>query len=404
VWPRPVSIVNARVVTPAGERPSIRFARRILSVGARPVRGDRVVDAEGRFVVPGLINAHDHLELNHYGALKGRDRYANASEWIRDIEPRLTRDAAVVANRSYSLSHRLFVGGLKNLLSGATTVAHHNPLYAEIRTRFPVRVVRRYGWAHSFFLEGGAAGARGEPAGRVSARYHATPSDRPFIVHVGEGIDATAAAELPRLDALGCLGHNTVIVHGVALRASDWSALVQRGAALVWCPASNVFLFGRTLDVRAFLDHPGGESRICLGTDSRLTGSGDLLDELRLAAACDRVTARELFAMVTANAARILCLDDIGRLAAGARADLVMLRSHRPTAEDALLASVRRDLDLVAIDGRPLIGSPALQAIFDARGCRTRRLIVDGAERLADARLTRAIARCPIREPGVAAA
>ncbi len=45
---------------------------------------------------------------------------------------------------------RLAWGGLKNLLSGVTTVAHHNPYDAAVfENGFPVRVVKRFGWAHS---------------------------------------------------------------------------------------------------------------------------------------------------------------------------------------------------------------------------------------------------------------
>ena len=45
---------------------------------------------------------------------------------------------------------RMVWGGLKNLLSGVTTVAHHNPLDDTVfDPSFPVNVVERFGWAHS---------------------------------------------------------------------------------------------------------------------------------------------------------------------------------------------------------------------------------------------------------------
>ncbi|MGE5245797.1 MAG: amidohydrolase family protein [Betaproteobacteria bacterium] len=400
---RTVTLVNARVVTPDGEAASIRFGRRIMAIDAPPSRGDVVVDAGGSFVLPGLINAHDHLELNHYGPLKGRNRYDNASAWIADLTPRLAADASIRANLAFPLASRLFVGGLKNLLAGVTTVAHHNPRYAEIGVRFPVRVVRRYGWAHSFHLEGRAAGARGEPAGLVAARYRETPRDAPFIVHLAEGVDGAAAAELDRLDALGCLADNTVLVHGIALDPDGWRRVVSRSASLVWCPASNAFLFGRTLNARVFLDERGAEGRLCLGTDSRLTGSPDLLHEMRAAAALGDATPAELLRMVTTAAAGILRLPDAGRLAPGARADLVVVEPTHPKAADALLSASRRDLALVAVGGRPLAGTARFAKVFRARARGSRPIVVDGAERLADGRLARAIARCPIREPGVVA-
>jgi cytosine/adenosine deaminase-related metal-dependent hydrolase len=161
-----VSLVNARVLTPDGLARSIRFAGEVLALDARPHDGDAVVDLDGAFVLPGLINAHDHLELNHYGRLRPRDRYLNASEWIDDLRPLLPTDPGIRRNSAYPLGARLFVGGLKNVLAGVTTVAHHNPRYGEIGRSFPVRVLKRYGWAHSFSMEDRPVGARGEPGAK----------------------------------------------------------------------------------------------------------------------------------------------------------------------------------------------------------------------------------------------
>src|SRR5579862_241913 len=144
MWPRrAVTFVNARVVAEGGLASSLRFATRVLAIDEPPRRGDTVVDLDGGFVLPGLVNAHDHLELNHYGPLKGRDRYTNAADWIDDMRVRLRSDPSIASNRAYPLASRLFIGGLKNLLAGATTVAHHNPRYGEIARSVPVRVLRK---------------------------------------------------------------------------------------------------------------------------------------------------------------------------------------------------------------------------------------------------------------------
>jgi len=399
---RPISFVNARVVLPDGGASSIRVGARVLDIDAPPAANDLVVDLGGAFVLPGLVNAHDHLELNHYGRLKRRDRYDNASEWIDDLRPALQGDRAIRENTAHPLAARLFVGGLKNLLAGTTTVAHHNPFYREFGRRFPVRVVKRYGWAHSLSLQRQPVGARGEPGGDVRERYAATPANAPFMVHVGEGIDQAAADELPALEALGCLQRNTVLVHGVALGAGDWDRVMACGAGLIWCPASNAFLFRRTAPVRQFLDaSEAASTHICLGSDSRVTGARDLLDELRAAAAVMPVTPKELFRMVTTAPARILRLADAGRIAIGGPADLVVLPSTKTDPADALLSASRRDLSLVLIDGHPLIGSPAFEAVFGARRATSRPMCVDGIERVAESSLARIIAKCPIQEPGV---
>jgi len=232
IWARAVTFVNARVVTRDQTATSIRFSSRVLSFDERPKQGDTVVDLGGGFVLPGLVNAHDHLELNHYGRLKGRERYENASAWIADMGQRLSCDPAVRVGRAYPLIERLFIGGIKNLLAGVTTVAHHNPFYPEMRRTLPIRVVRRYGWAHSFLLETRPAGARGEPGGDIAARWQTTPPATPFFVHLAEGVDDEARGELPKLEALGCLKPNTVIVHGVAIDENGWRRVARTGAAL----------------------------------------------------------------------------------------------------------------------------------------------------------------------------
>ena len=404
IWAQPVSIVNARVVAhDGGVAESVRFSTRILGIGGAPRRGDVVFDAAGAVVLPGLINAHDHLELNHYGRLKGRERYDNATEWIDDLRPRLSGDPAIRQGRAHPLGERLFIGALKNLIAGVTMVAHHNPFYAELRRTVPIRVVRRYGWAHSFVLERQPAGARGEPGGEIAARWRATPADAPFMVHLAEGVDAAASGELARLEALGCLQSNTVLVHGVAIDGTGWQRVAQAGAGLVWCPASNVFLFGRTPDVRCLLDRNGDGPRIALGTDSRITGSRDLLDELRAARDASAVTSDELFAMVTCNAAALLRQPRAGRIAVGLPADLMMIAGDGPPL-DVLLASTRRDVRLVVVDGRPLVADEDLRPVFEGRHATARPLRVDGAPKIAESGLVRRIAGCPIVEAGVSAA
>jgi cytosine/adenosine deaminase-related metal-dependent hydrolase len=462
IFAHAVCLVNVRVVADGGVAESVRFSTRILGVGDPPRAGDTVIDGDGGVVLPGLVNAHDHLELNHYGRLKGRDRYVNASEWIDDLRPRLSGDAAIRDGRAHPLGERLFIGALKNLLAGVTTVAHHNPFYPELRRTVPIRVVRRYGWAHSFELERQPAGARGEPGGDVAMRSRATPIDAPFMLHLAEGTDEVAGGELPRLEALGCLKANTVIVHGVAIDRNGWRRVAQAGAGLVWCPASNAYLFGRTAPVRELLDLNGEAPAIALGTDSRITGSRDLLDELRAAREAAPVSDEELFAMVTSKAAALLHQPRIGRISVGGVADLVVLpavgtagrgsfpqgvgnrfparfpqgvgsrfsghrnapqtvdtarNDSRPPVEndgpgqnhsrpllDALLAASRRDVRLVVVDGRPLVADPDMARAFEARRVVPRPIRVDGLLKIADSGLTRRIAGCPIAEPGVSVA
>ena len=186
-WAQPVALVNARVLTPEGLAPSLRFGsahpvdRRVAAPGRHGRRSRRRVRA-ARFDQRARSSRAESLR-----SAETADRYDNAAAWIDDLRPAIRSDPSIRAGQRHPLAARLFIGALKNLLSGVTTVAHHNPRYREIGRSFPVRVLRRYGWAHSFTLEGHPVGARGEPGGNVRERCLATPPDVPFMVHAARG-------------------------------------------------------------------------------------------------------------------------------------------------------------------------------------------------------------------------
>ena len=314
-------------------------AGRIIGLGSPAQREDVVVDLEGDRLLPGLINAHDHLQLNSFPTPDYGRHYRNAGEWITDLNART--DLAYVFDicKKIPRDRRLLQGGVKNLLSGVTTVAHHDPLYSLLsRPDFPTQVVQHYGWSHSLGIDGEE---------RVQASFRSTRAEWPWIIHASEGVDEVGAAEFDVLEALGCLGENTVLVHGVALNDERRSRLAASGAGLVWCPTSNLCLFGETAEVAA-LARCG---RVALGSDSRLTGSHNLLDELRVAAQVSDFDAQILESLVTDAGARLLGLGDRGVLRVGARADILVIPARRP------LSTVRRsDLRMVMLGGRMRYG------------------------------------------------
>ncbi len=195
------------------------------------------LDLTGHLLLPGLINAHDHLEFNLFPRL-GRGSYANASVWARHIHH--PDKSPVKEHLLVPKKVRLIWGGIKNLLSGVTTVAHHNPYESSaFASRFPVRVVRQFGWAHSLDFQ----------PRHIAICGSTPPSAGLFIVHAAEGTDKRAHAEIPRLKEMGILNQRTILVHAVGITARELATIGRSGCSIVWCPTSNLFALGRTLSV-----------------------------------------------------------------------------------------------------------------------------------------------------------
>jgi cytosine/adenosine deaminase-related metal-dependent hydrolase len=294
-------------------------------------RFDAVLDMPDAEVRPGLINAHDHLHRNHYGRL-GRPPYANARRWALDIQARY-RDH-IAERRQRPRREALEVGAWKNLFAGVTSVVHHDAWEAEFERDFPLCVLR----------------VRNADSVSMSSDLGRLRCDGRFGLHVAEGIDEEAAGEVGRLAELGLLNDRLIAVHGLGMDAAGTERFRRSGAALVWCPSSNLFLFGRT--ARAELLREGVD--VLLGSDSRLTGEGDLLDEIRCARSLGLLSDARLEAAVGAVAARRLGVPEPS-LAPGAPADLVV--RTKP-----LLEARTQDVALVLVGGVPRVARPDVAA------------------------------------------
>ncbi len=328
-----------------------------------------VVDAGSVELRPGLINAHDHLYLNHYPRL-GRPPYRNAYDWGHDLHTRFR----VEIDRAVALPRQdaLLFGALKNLLGGVTSVVQHDPWDAALNGTFPVRVVR-VRVAHSLGFE---------PDLERAVTADPETRDRPLSMHLAEGTDATAADEVRESERRGLLTRELLAVHAVAVNRDGVRRLKKAGVAIIWCPTSNHFLFRRTASPE--LLNSGID--VLLGTDSLLTGDGTMLDELRSARSLGLVRDHVLLAAVGETAARRLGLPPPA-LEPGRPAEIVALAAP-------LLEATARDVSLVIVAGVPRLGDERFRDLFGLSGVQTQAITIGGVPKLVATPLGAVAQRC----------
>lgn len=363
------SLCHATTVTSEG------VSRAPLAIGAgridaSPASRAYRVDLRDHLVFPGLINAHDHLQVNAVPPLRAQTPFPNSYAWIEAFQAHFEQPDVLAALR-WPKTLRLRHGALKNVLAGTTCVAHHDPWHPTLDAEdFPVALLRDFGWSYALGWPG-----YGPP---VRESFAATPADRPWLIHLAEGTDATAQAELAELDRLGCLDSNTVLIHGVGLRASDIDRVIMQGAAVVWCPRSNMALLGCTLDPARLCE----AGRLALGSDSRLSGARDLLEELAYVAEHYELGTKQLLALVTTQAARILRMPSHGHLRPGASADLVIVEDLGGDEIRSLVGIERNRIRAVVRDGVPRVADPDFAEWFALAGVETVPVMLDGKPKL----------------------
>jgi cytosine/adenosine deaminase-related metal-dependent hydrolase len=203
----------------------------------------------------------------------------------------------------------------------------------------------------------------------ISWQIHAAQS----VVEFHEITRRHGLTPIQWLDRLGTLGPNTIIGHGIFLddhprtrwsTDTDLGLLADSGTTVAHCPT--VFA-RRGIMLRDIGRYRRRGVNIGLGTD---TYPHNMLDEMRLAAYAARMMAEnprtlnsgDLFCAATVNGAAALGRDDIGRLACGCRADLVMvdvthpgMRPARDPVRSLIYAAADRAIRSVVVDGHEVV-------------------------------------------------
>ena len=370
--------------------------RRIERVGApgEPPPTTSAHDLGSVAVLPGLVNAHTHLELSW---LRGRvPPAASFVDWIKQMflarggkierigDPRVI-DAALVAAREARAAGTIAVGDISNSLAtvgtirdaGMTGLVFHELLGFNLVDGQSVDDTR----AHREV----AAAVAAEHV-RVTLAPHAPYSVSPELfrairaevsrsrvpitsVHLGEspgemeflkdgsgpwpGILRMVGAHrddwtppgtgpVEYLDSLGVLDAHTLVVHGVQLDAASLARLAAIGCTLVTCPRSNQWVGVGAPPIARFY---ASGVKVAVGTDS-LASVDDLnaFSELRaMRCLAPSVPARQLLESATLTGARALGLgDELGSIEAGKRAELIAvdLPTHVDNVEEYLLSGI----------------------------------------------------------------
>lgn len=395
-----------------------------VGAGAAPddlrATADRVIDASGSVVMPGMTNAHTHLFQTFFRGLADDKPLL---EWISDcIWP-----AAVHLDRS-SAHLAAMVGMVENLRTGATSVLDHQYVHVDpdiddgvcsAADETGVRFLMARGWADRNYeprLTESAATVLDRTAA-VRDRWHGHDDDRirielaPLIpwgcsddamrtttdaarawgmgthihcaetaVEVDMSLDEHGVRHVQWLENLGVLGPDVQLAHSVWLDDAELDLVARRDAVVVHCPVSNMYLASgvprivemleRGITVALASDGPGSNNR------------QDMFEVLKATVLLQKVHRLDAMALQPEDSLRMACSggaraigrpDELGAITAGRRADLVVV-----DLESVFIAPVHRvasalvfnaapaDVTHVIVDGRVLVDDGEVTMLDEA--------------------------------------
>ena len=412
-------------VLPIGRPPIRRGAvlldarGRIAEVGpdagvARPA-GVPTEQLEGAALIPGLVNAHTHLELTGLDAAVADPDFP---AWIRRV-------IALKAGRAPAqVLEEARRGVVEGWSAGVTTVADTGDsgavvqalaelggsgiAYHEIFGPDPATVHqrleeyrRRFDELRAFTTRRVRLGVSPHAPYSVSGQLYAAVAawarseGLPLAVHVAESAEeeelvargAGPFAEQWRargivppagrgttpvewLERHGVLGGRTLCIHAVRVDGGDIARLAAHRCGVAHCPRSNRRHAGREAPLKALLD---AGLPVGVGTDSVASVNPlDLLAEAREARRLAGLDAAAALELCTRSAARAIGLDDeVGALAPGKWGDIVAVSTPAAAdgtgAEEAVLASGRDTVLATWLSGREVYRADSRLTPHDPR-------------------------------------
>ncbi len=352
----------------------IRWVGRVGDVGS--AGADRVIDATGHIVIPGLIQTHVHL---CQALFRGMSDDMELLDWLR-----LRTWPLEAAHDEESIYYSALLG-IAELLRGGTTcvvdmetVNHTENAFRAI-AQSGIRAVSgkvMMDWGNDVPEALRETGERsiaasveladkwdGAANGRIryafSPRFAVSCSDwllrevgriaeqRGAYIHTHssesrgeiEIVEAERGARnVIYLDRVGLLGPRTILAHCIHVDRSELDTLKRTGTHVAHCPSVNLKLASGIAPVPEMLDM---QINVGLGADG--AGGNNNLDqfvEMRLAALIHKprlgptaMPALRVLEMATLGGAAAVCMEDqIGSIEPGKKADIVMLDLRKPHA------------------------------------------------------------------------
>src|SRR6266540_2034935 len=348
---------------------------RVSFVGTSfPGTVDRRIDASGKLVIPGLVNIHCHADVEAGGRLVadvGRRDYFHTG-FLNYFAAR-KGVKALGARQDPEIGGRFALAEL--LRNGCTTVVEigvaaeqHARIAGELGLRAYLSPAYK---SHDYCLtaEGQLYYDVDEEAGLAGLERA-----KAFIrAHAGRYGGRIQGMLFPYLADTGLLGPGAILGHCIISTAHhlaalpggrDLEILARTGASVAHCP----LVFARRGNaLESFTKFRRAGVNVGLGTD---TYPRDLISEMRWASNLGKIverdftaaTAAEVFTAATLGGARALSRDDLGRLAPGAKADIVLIdmRSlrigpYRDPIKALVQCGTGDDVDQVIVDGETVV-------------------------------------------------
>jgi len=370
-----VKTLRARIVLPISSPPiedgAVRLdGSKIVEVGRwEDMKCDRAEDLGEAVLMPGLINAHCHLDYS--GMRNAILSTSSFSQWVR----RINELKRIISDDEYL---EAIADGFQELRRWGTTSVFNIEAFPELMVRMPPPPIRTWWFyelldirnrIHTEDVVAGALGFFGHRPNWLGAfglsphapyttslelyelcRICCEKYGMPLMTHVAETEEEFrmfAKGEGPLYDFLAPLGRNmsdtgkhtplqhlavnnalpqgAILTHMNVLAEDDWALLEKRKAdfSVVHCPNCHIYFQRGFFDLERFLSIG---VNLCLGTDSLASNRAlNLFEEMRTVRELyPAVSPEEILRMVTVNPAMAIgWADKLGEIKEGAVADLI---------------------------------------------------------------------------------